>query len=206
MADVVQILKKVGAILTNDHFVLTTGRHSDGYINKDRLYTHPLESSAVGLMFAEKYRDKKIEVVAAPALGGIILSQWTAYHLTQLTGSEVQGVYTEKTPDKQQIFTRGYDAVVKGKNVLIVEDLTTTGGSVKKVVDTVRAAGGNVVGVCVMVNRDPQQVNSDSIGAPFDALGTFVIKSYEEADCPMCKNGIPVNATVGHGRKYLENK
>lgn len=206
MSPVIDILKKVNAIITNDHFVLTTGRHSDGYINKDTLYTHPVESSEVGRLFAEKCKDLDIEVVAAPALGGIVLSQWTAYHLTQLKGTEIVSVYTEKTPDKQQIFTRRYDEVVKGKKVLVIEDLTTTGGSVKKVVDAVRSVGGTVALVCVMVNRDPSHVNSESVGAPFKALGEFEIQSYEEAECPMCQKNIPVNTKVGHGKKYLEAK
>lgn len=206
MASAVDILKSVDAIFTDSHFVGTSGRHMPAYINKDALYSHPLESSKIGELFAKKYKDVDVDVVAAPALGGIILSQWTAYHLTKLKGHEVQGVYTEKTPDKNQVFTRGYDKIVRGKNVLIVEDLTTTGGSVKKVVDTVREVGGNVVAVCVMVNRDPKLVNSESIGAPFDALDTLVFDSYEEKDCPLCKKGVPVNTTVGHGRKFLEAK
>ena len=203
---VLDILKGVGAIINNDHFVLTTGRHSDGYINKDTLYTHPVESSEVGLMFAEKYRNTDIDVVAAPALGGIVLSQWTAYHLSKLRKKEILSVYTEKTPDKQQIFTRKYDEVVKGKKVLVIEDLTTTGGSVKKVVEAVRDVGGVVESVCVMVNREPDKVNSQSVGAVFDSLDIFKISSYEERDCPMCKKNIPINTKVGHGKKYLESK
>lgn len=206
MAQALEILKSVGAVITDSHFVLTTGRHSATYINKDALYSHPLESSKIGELFAQKYKDHVVDVVAAPALGGIILSQWTAYHLTKLKGKEVQGVYTEKTPDKQQIFTRGYDKIVKGRNVLIIEDLTTTGGSVKKVVDTVKTVGGQVVGVCVMVNRDPKSVNSESVGAPFAALDELVVESYEEKNCPLCAKNVPINIDVGHGRKYLEHK
>lgn len=199
----VDILKRVRAVLINDHFVYTSGKHGSVYINKDALYPHTRETSEIGKMFAEKFKDKNIEVVAAPALGGIILSQWTAYHLSQLTGKEVLGVYTEKTPDKNQIFTRGYDKLVKGKNVLIIEDLTTTGGSVKKVVNSVKEVGGKIVAVCVMVNRDPKNVTSQVVGAPFSALGTLPAEAYDENKCPLCKKGIPINTSVGHGRKYL---
>lgn len=145
MNKVIQILKKTGAILDNDHFVGTSGRHFDTYINKDILYTYPVESAKVGKLFAEKYKDANIEVVAAPALGGIILSQWTAYYLSKMKKKTIFSVYTEKTPEKLQIFTRGYENFVKGRNVLVIEDLTTTGGSVRKVVESVRAAGGIVV-------------------------------------------------------------
>lgn len=206
MAQVVDILKSVGAVITESHFVLTTGRHSGTYINKDALYSHPIETSKIGELFAQKYKDAVVGVVAGPALGGIILSQWTAYHLTKLRGHEVQGVYTEKTSDKRQVFTRGYDKIVKGQDVLIVEDLTTTGGSVKKVVEAVNLAGGRVAGVCVMVNRDPERVTSESVGASFDSLDELVIDSHEEADCPLCKKNIPLNTDVGHGRAFLEHK
>lgn len=201
--DVIAILKKVGAVLTGDHFVYTSGKHGSVYINKDALYPHTAETSEIGKMFAEKFKNKKIDVVAAPALGGIILSQWTAFHLSKLKGKEVLGVYTEKTPDKNQVFTRGYDKLVKGRNVLVIEDLTTTGGSVKKVVDSVKAAGGNVIAVCVMVNRDPVNVTSETVGAPFRALGVLEAEAFDEKDCPLCKKGIPINMTVGHGKKFL---
>lgn len=204
--EVIEILKKVGAVITNSHFVYTSGKHGEVYINKDAVYPHTTETSRIGTLFAEKYKDSDIDVVAAPALGGIILSQWTAYHLTRLKGKEVLGVYTEKTPEKNQIFTRGYDTHVKGKKVLVIEDLTTTGGSVRKVVDSVKSAGGDVVAVCVMVNRDPENVNSEVVGAPFSALGVLKAVAYDEIACPLCKSGVQINTDVGHGKKYLQEK
>ena len=95
---------------------------------------------------------------------------------------------------------------MKGKKVLVIEDLTTTGLSVKKLINTVKNAGGEVVAVCVMVNRDPDLVNSQSIGAPFSSLGTFQVPSYDEKDCPLCKSGVPINTTVGHGKEFLEKQ
>ena len=202
--DVIAILKKVGAVLTDDHFVYTSGKHGSVYINKDAVYPHTEETSKIGQMFAGKFKDMDIDVVAAPALGGIILSQWTAYHLSKLKNKEILGVYTEKTPEKNQIFTRGYDRLVKGKNVLVIEDLTTTGGSVKKVVDSVREAGGNVVAVCIMVNRDPKNVTSSTVGAPFSSLGELLADAVDEGACELCQKGVPVNTTVGHGKKFME--
>lgn len=203
---IIEILKKVNAVITDNHFVYTSGKHGEIYINKDALYPHTKETSEVGKMFAEKYQDADIDVVVGPALGGIILSTWVAYHLSQLKGKEVLGVYTEKDANKNQIFTRNYDKLVAGKNVLVIEDLTTTGGSVQKVVDTVRNAGGTVIGVCVMVNRNPDEVNSDMMGAPFDALGVLPAKAYDESECPFCKEERPVNQNIGHGKKYMAAK
>ncbi|MDE2025804.1 MAG: phosphoribosyltransferase [Patescibacteria group bacterium] len=204
--EVIDILKKVGAVITDSHIVGTSGRHMSVYINKDALYPHTRETSRICELFADKYKSAGIEVVAAPSLGGIVLETWTAYHLTQKTGKEVLGVYTEKDADKNQIFTRGYDKLVAGKNVLVIEDLTTTGGSVAKVVNSVKNAGGNVVAVCVMVNRDPAMVNTQTLGFPFDSLAILKAESWEEKDCPLCEKHVPINTTVGHGKKYLEAK
>ena len=165
-----EILKSVAALLTDDHFVLTSGKHTSVYVNKQALYPHTKETSEICELMAEKVQNFEIETVVAPALGGIILSQWTAFHLSQLKHKEIFGVYAEKTKDKGFIFSRGYDQYITGKKVLVLEDTTVTGGSVKKVVDVVKASGGEVVAVCVMVNRNPQEVNSESIFAGFLAF------------------------------------
>ena len=206
MNDIISIIKKVNGIITDSHIVYTSGKHGSVYINKDAVYPHTAETSEIGKMFAEKYKDHNIEVVVGPALGGIILSQWTAYHLSQLTGREVLGLYTEKDEHKNQVFTRGYGDMIKNKNVLVIEDITDTGGSVKKVVDTVKSAGVNVIAAGVMVNRDPINVTSETIGAPFEALGTLKADAVEEADCFLCKQNIPINTSVGHGKKYMQAK
>jgi orotate phosphoribosyltransferase len=203
---VIDILKSVGAVLTDDHFVYTSGKHGSVYINKDALYPHTQQTAQVGKLFAEQCKDMDIDTVAAPALGGIILSQWTAYYLSEMKGKEIAGVYAEKNPDKSFTFTRGYDQYIKGKKVLVIEDLTTTGGSVKKIADVVRAAGGNVVAVGVMVNRDPENVNSEMMEAPFFALGVLKAEAFDEAEMPADLAARPINTTVGHGKKYLEAK
>lgn len=206
MKDIVSILKSVKAIITDSHFVGTSGRHMSAYINKDALTSHTKHTSDVGKLFALKFKNKNIEVVVAPAVAGIPLSQWTAYHLSQISKKEVLSVFTEKTPDNNQILKRGYDSLIKSKRVLIVEDITTTGSSVKKVIDSVKEAGGKVVAVCVMINRDPKLVNSKSVGAPFSSLGVFKVLSYDEKDCPLCKTRIVINTQFGHGKKFLESK
>jgi len=192
MNDILSILKETKALLTDDHFVYTSGKHGSVYINKDIMYIHTGKASQVGQMFAERTKDLDIDVVAAPALGGIVLSQWTAYHLSKLKGKEVFSVYTEKTPDKNQIFTRG--------------DLVTTGGSVRKVVDSVNAASGNVISIGVMVDRSPKEnsVNEEILGGSFFALGRLPVEVFDEDNCPLCKKNILINTSVGHGKKFLE--
>jgi orotate phosphoribosyltransferase len=207
---IIDILKSVGAIITDDHIVLTSGKHSDVYINKDALYPHTQKTALVGKMFAEHCKDLEIDTVAAPVIGGVILSQWVAYYLSELKGKEVAGVYAEKVAnnmgEKQFAFTRGYDKYINGKKVLVVEDLTATGASAKKVADAVRAAGGKIVAVGVMVNRDPDHVNSEMMEAPFFALGDFRVGAWAEKDLPAEIAARPINTTVGHGKQYLQEK
>jgi len=202
--EALELLKKTGAVFTDSHFVGTSGRHMATYVNKDALYPHTIETSRMGELFAQKNKDLDIDVVAAPALGGIILSTWTAYHLTKLKGKEILGIYTEKSPDNDQILTRGYDKLVTGKNILVIEDLATTGGSVKKVVNRIKSAGGTVVGVCLMVNKDVDLVTSELVGAPLRWLSELKTPTYTEEACPLCKQNVPINTTVGHGKKFLE--
>lgn len=205
MNEVIEILTKVGAVLAKDHFVGTSGLHFDTYVNKDFLYPHTKETSDIGRIFAEKYKDKNIEVVVGPALGGIILSQWTAHHLSKIYGTEVLAVYTEKSEGGGQIFTRGYENFVQGKRVLVVEDIVTTGGSLLKTAQTVKDAKGSLVATCAMVSKN-KDLSPSTLGMPFDFLSSLYVDTYEAKDCPLCKAGISVNTKIGHGKKFLESK
>lgn len=181
----------------------TSGKHGSVYVNKDALYPYTEMTSAVGRLFAEKYKDAGVEVVVGPMLGGIILSQWTAHHLSKLTGREVLSVYTEKDEQQNQIFSRRrYDRHVQGKKTLIVEDITNTGGSAKKVVDAVKSAGGDIVALCVMINRNPA-ITSATMGAPFETLGVIEAEAFDATACPLCKKGVPINTEVGHGKAFM---
>lgn len=200
---VIDILKSVSAIIADDHFVGTSGRHFATYVNKDRLYPRTDLTAEVCSFFAEAHADLPIDVVAGPAMGGIILSQWTAHELSKLKHQQIPSVYAEKKEGMLQ-FTRGYDDLIKGKNVLIVEDLTTTGGSLRTVIDLVRQANGNPIACAVMLNRDPQRVTEDTFGVPFAALAELFVPSYTAQECPLCKNGTPVNTTIGHGKNLSQ--
>ncbi|KKU86195.1 MAG: Orotate phosphoribosyltransferase [Parcubacteria group bacterium GW2011_GWA2_47_9] len=127
--EVLQILGKVGAVITNSHIVYASGKHGEAYVNKDAVYPHTKETSRLCRAIAEQFADDGVETVVAPAIGGVILSQWTAYHLSEITEREVFGVYAEKAEGGDAfVIKRGYDKVVAGKNVLVVEDVLTTGG------------------------------------------------------------------------------
>jgi len=209
--EVLQILSKVGAVITDNHIVYTSGKHGTAYINKDALYPHTKETSRLCLAIAEQFDefykdDMEVEIVIAPAVGGVILSQWTAYHLTKLTGREVLGVYADKIKvngEDDFVIKRGYDKLISGKNVLITEDLLTTGGSVRKVVAAVRAIGGNVVGVGVICNRgDVTPADLGDVPKLF-ALTKVKMDAWDEEACTLCLDGVPINTDVGHGREFL---
>lgn len=206
MSQALDVLKKVGAVITGSHFVGTSGMHFATYINKDALYPHTQDASVMCQMMAEKVKDIEIDAVVGPSVGGIILSQWTAYHLSKIRNKEILAVYTEKDASSNQVLTRGYDKLVANKKVVVVEDLTTTGASAKKVVETLKNSGAEVVGVVVMVNKNPKEVTSEYFGTPFYFLDTLEVQTYQEADCPLCKSNVPINVTVGHGKKYLAAK
>ena len=203
---VINILKKVGAILTDDHFVLTSGRHTDSYINPDKILPHPEINSFLSELMAKKYKNKDIEIVIGPAYGGIIFSQWVAFHLSRLKKKKISGIFTEKSAEKHQLLERGFDSLIKGKKTLIVEDITATGSSVKKVMHSVAKAGGIIKAVEVIVNRDKENVNSETIGVTFDSLITVKIESYDEKNCPFCKKNRPINIHIGHGKEFLDRK
>ena len=203
--DVIERLRSVGAILTNDHLVYTSGKHGSVYVNKDAMYPHVRETSDVCAEFAHRAAEFDIEAVVGPALGGIILAQWTAYHLSRLLGRDVLALYAEKADDTL-VLRRGYDRLVHGKRVFVVEDIINTGGSALKAVEAVRGAGGIVAAVGVLVNRSPDTVTSDTFGAPLIALAEFPAEAYAATDCPLCKEGRSINTSVGHGKKFLESR
>ena len=205
MNETIDILKSVGAVLSGGHFVGTSGLHFETYVNKDFLYPHTKETSRICRLIAEKYKNENIEVVVGPALGGIILSQWVANHLSEIYSKEVLAVYTEKGTSGEQVFTRGYDGYVKGgKRVLVVEDITTTGGSIQKTISAVNEVGGNIIGACAMVNKN-KDLDKSIFGVPFDTLTNLFVTTYEKDVCPLCRNSVPINTNVGHGKKYLES-
>ena len=203
--EVLALLKEVGALITGSHIVYTSGRHGGEYINKDAVYPHTEKISMLCRALAERYVPQAPEVVVAPALGGIILSQWIAHHLTALSGKEVLGVYAEKG-EQGFLLKRGYDQPVSGKRVLIAEDILTTGGSVRQVVELVQKNGGKVVGVAALCNRGGVTA-AELGGVPrIEVLVRLSLESWEESECPLCRQKVPVNTAVGKGLEFLKKK
>ncbi|MBT3260980.1 phosphoribosyltransferase [bacterium] len=203
--EIKKIFEKMGAVISDSHIVYTSDKHGSAYINKDAVYTNTHEISKLCKEIATHFANTDVEAVVAPALGGIILSQWTAHHLSEITGKEIISVYAEKTEDKNFVIKRGYDKLIQGKKVLLLEDVLTTGGSLKKVVEIVKNIGSPIVGAGVLCNRGG--ISAPELGVPeVFSLLEINLQAWEETDCPLCKQNVPINTNVGKGREYLANK
>lgn len=168
-------------VLQTGHFRLTSGRHSDKYMQCARVFEYGKYSEAICADIAEAFKDKNVELVIGPAVGGIIIS----YEVARQLG--VRNIFAERENGVMTL-RRGF-FIEPGTRVLVVEDTITTGGSVREVIDIVKAKGGEVVGVGSVVDRSNGAVD---FGVPLHAAVSMEVVSYEEADCPLCKQGLPI--------------
>lgn len=202
-----EIMREAGAIITDSHIVYTSGKHGSAYVNKDALYANPKTISRLCQSIAADralFLDSDIDTVIGPAIGGVILAQWIAHYLARPFKHDIMSVYAEKSPDTNEfVIGRGYDKFITGKNVLIVEDILNTGGSVRGVVEAVRRINGNIVSVSALCNRG--NVTKEDIGNPpsLFALANIQMDAWDEAECPLCAQKVPINTDVGKGREFL---
>lgn len=199
--DVLTLFESCNTILTNSHFVYTSGKHGHTYINKDAVYPH---TDLVRQLCEEIARQCpwQVDMVAGPTVGAVILSTWVSHCLSEMTGRPILSVYAEEDADKNRVFRRGYDALIKGRSVLVVEDILNTGGSAREMVEAVKKLGGKVAGVFGLCNRGgvgPAEVG----GVPVKALVDVKFEMWDAAECPLCAKGVPVNTAVGKGREFL---
>lgn len=178
--DVLKVFDKYNALLTG-HFKLSSGLHSEKYLQCALVLQYPEAAEMLAKELAKKFAKEKIDVVAGPALGGITI----AYEVARAIG--VRGLFTERQ-DGKMVLRRGF-SVKPGERVLVVEDVITTGGSTKEVVEVVKSLGGQVVGVGSIIDRSGAPVD---FGARFESLAKIKIETFKEGDCPLCKRNIPV--------------
>jgi orotate phosphoribosyltransferase len=176
-----EIFEQAGALLRG-HFLLTSGLHSPLYWEKFKVLQSPPHTEQLCRMIADHFRDQKINVVAAPTTGGIILAFETAKQLG------VRGIFAEKTGEKERAFKRGFN-IKPGERVLVVDDIMTTGGSIRQTMDAVEKLGGNIIGVGVMVDRSEQKLD---FGVPLYSCLRAEAVTYPPEDCPLCKERIPL--------------
>ena len=175
--DATRIFSEAGALLTG-HFKLTSGRHSNRYMQCAQVLQYPHYTEQLALHLAEQFAGDGIELVVGPAMGGIIV----AYEVARQMG--INAIFTERQNGKMEL-RRGF-AIQPGQRVLVVEDVVTTGGSVKEVIEIVRQNGGEVAGVAVLVDRSDGKVD---FGVKQACVLQLDIESWSAEDCPMCQAG-----------------
>ncbi|SET08469.1 orotate phosphoribosyltransferase [Natronincola peptidivorans] len=174
---VIEILEKSGVLL-NGHFLLTSGRHSNQYMQCAQILQYPEYTEEIAKGLAEEFQQDAIDVVVGPAVGGIIF----AYEVARQLGAK--NVFAEREDGKMTL-RRGFSIPV-GARVLVAEDVVTTGGSVKEVIEVVKGQGAEVIGVAVLVDRSNGTID---FGTKLKAALTTEVISYEAEECPLCKEG-----------------
>jgi orotate phosphoribosyltransferase len=180
MVDLGALLLDSGAVLKG-HFLLTSGRHSDTYFEKFRVLERPDVLSALCAEIASHYRDKGVELVAGPTTGGIII----AFEVARLLG--VKSIYVE-TENGAKTLRRGAQ-VAPGARTLVVDDVLTTGLSVKETIDVIRTAGGDVIGAGVLIDRASGPLD---FGCPLYSAYKVQAESFAPDEVPQWLNEIPI--------------
>lgn len=175
--EVIERFRRTGALLEG-HFVLSSGLHSEKYLQCALLLQHPAEATRFGQAIARRFRDQRIETVAAPAIGGIVIGHEVARHL------KARFIWTEREAGQMAI-RRGF-TVRPGECVLVVEDVITTGGSTRETVEALREAGARVVGAASIIDRSSGRAE---VGVPRVALATLDVPSVESSVCEACARG-----------------
>jgi orotate phosphoribosyltransferase len=177
-----RLLKKHKVLLTG-HFVLNSGLHSKFYFEKFRILENPKATVKLCKLIAEHFKDKNIEWVIGPTTGGVMIAFETARQMKCLAG------FAEEKEGKR-IVGRGFD--VQGKNVLIVDDVLTTGKSIQETIEAVKSKNANLAGIAVLIDRSSQVL-------PFEFFAPYkkVVENFKPEECPLCKAGKPLSKLGG---------
>lgn len=179
--EILLLLEETGALLKG-HFRLSSGLHSDEYVQMALVLSYPVYASRLGEALAQRFAGEKIDLVVGPALGGIIPS----YEVGRALG--VRTIFAERESGSFRL-RRGF-YVRKGENVLVVEDVTTTGSSIFEVVTLIKKLGGVVVGLGSLIDRSTG--NPQLLAFNHRALLHLPLKTYSHEECSLCKKGIPL--------------
>lgn len=179
--EVKELFIKTGAIMEG-HFLLTSGLHSPLYVEKFNVLQHPAYTQRLCEALAAQFVDEKIQTVVGPMTGGILL----AHEVGKALG--VRAIFTERENGKMT-FRRGFQ-LAKGERVLIVEDIVTTGGSIKEVLAAVEEQGGIPVGIGMLVDRSGGKASFGEV--PYKALLHLDVTTYAPDACPLCQAGQPM--------------
>ena len=180
--EIERLLRKTGALL-DGHFRLSSGLHSDSYVQCARLLEHPDNASRIGVALADRLRTLRPDRIVSPALGGIVVGYVVAAALG------VPFLFTERK-DGLMMLRRGFN-IDDLPRVIIVEDVVTTGKSTMETADVVTNAGGNVIAFASILNRSGRV---SPFPLPFEALLSLDLPSHPEGECPLCQRGVPIES------------
>ncbi len=188
--EILHIFRSTGALISG-HFLLTSGLHSDRYFQCARVLQYPQHAETLCARLAQPFLERRPDVVIAPAIGGIIVGYETARALG------VRALFTEREQGDMTL-RRGFE-LQPGERALLVEDVITTGGSLKEVLTLAGNAGAEVVGAACLVDRSGGTVD---LGVEFHALLSLQVRTYPPERCPLCQRGEPL---VKPGSRNLQN-
>jgi len=175
--EVLDIYQKTGALLTG-HFLLSSGLHSEQYLQSALVLQQPDIATRLCAALAAPFKNDKIDLVIAPALGGVFVSHETARALG------VRALFAERV-NGELTLRRGF-TIKPGERVLVVEDVITTGKSTKETIEVVKKAGGVVVAAASLIDRSG---GTAELGVPYRSLVTLKVPTYAAESCPLCKAG-----------------
>ena len=175
--NVIQKFKDTGALLEG-HFLLTSGLHSPVYLQCALVLQHPLEAEELGRSIAAHFKNEKVAVVAAPAIGGLVIG----HEVAKALGARF--IWTERDAGSM-VLRRGF-SVSAGERTLVVEDVVTTGGSTRETIEALKQAGAEIVAAASIIDRSSGKAD---VGVPRIALATLDVPSVEAAECEACARG-----------------
>ncbi len=178
--EMLKMYEDAGALLQG-HFVLSSGRHSAKYLQSALVLMHPSHATALATELVKAINPDDYDMVVSPAIGGLVIGQEVARQLDK------PFVFTERKEGEMQM-RRGF-SIPEGAKLLVVEDVITTGGSVRECIAVVREHGGRPTAILALVDRAPRQ--QDRFDIPHHTVITLDVETYAPDACPMCREGIP---------------
>jgi orotate phosphoribosyltransferase len=180
--EILDLFRRRSALLEG-HFRLSSGLHSSGYLQCALVLQYPGDAAALGAAIADRVRPLGPDVVLSPALGGVVIG----HEVARALGAPF--LFTERDPQTRKMVLRRGFTVHRGESAVVIEDVITTGGSTRDVIECLRAAGARVLAAGSIIDRSG---GTADVGVPRVALATLQVAAHQPDTCPLCREGVPV--------------